>query len=125
MAGRHLARDRPVPPADADNPLQSKPVASLPDGAIVASTAVPGGEAFLVSNRVDGQSWDTNPRVILAEGASAETVRLPSAPPGEILAQQITATGGTITVTGTNFRTDPVTAVTWTSDDGGQTWSLG
>ena len=54
----------------------------------------------------------------------AETVQLPSAPPGEILAEQITATGGTITVTGMNFRTDPVTAVTWTSDDGGRTWSL-
>jgi hypothetical protein len=86
---------------------------------------VPGGEAFLVSNRVGGQNWDTNPRVILADGAGAQTVRLPSAPSGEILAEQITASGGTITVTGTNFRTDPVTAVNWTSEDGGQTWSLG
>jgi hypothetical protein len=115
----------PFPPDDVEQPLQSKPVASLPDGTIVASTPVPGGEAFLVSNRVGGQSWDTDPRVILAEGASAATVRLPSAPPGEILAEQITASGGSITVTGTNFRTDPVTAVTWTSGDGGQSWSLG
>ena len=115
----------PFPPADPEKPLQSSPVASLPDGSIVAATSVPGGEAFLVSNRVGGQNWDTNPRVILADGAGAQTVRLPSAPAGEILAEQITASGGTITVTGTNFRTDPVTAVTWTSDDGGQTWSLG
>jgi hypothetical protein len=122
--GGNLRVIDPFPPSDDDTALESKPIVSLPDGTIVAATPIAGGEAFLVSNRVGGQSWDTNPRVILAEGADAQTVRLPAAPPGEILAEQITASAGTITVTGTNFRTDPVTAVTWTSDDGGQTWSL-
>ena len=51
-------------------------------------------------------------------------MRLPSAPPGEILAETITGSGGSLTVTATNFGTDPVSPVSWTSTDGGQTWAL-
>jgi hypothetical protein len=90
--GGSLHAISPFPPADAAKPLTSKVVASLPDGTIVAATAIEGGEAFLVSNRVAGQNWDTDPRVALAEGSQIQTVRLPSAPPGEILAEHIAAT---------------------------------
>ena len=114
----------PFPPADDDKPLDARVATSLPDGTILGGVRTPDGFAFLVSNRVSGQHWDTNPRVILADGASVETVRLPSAPPGEILAESITGSAGTLTVTATDFGTDPVSPVSWTSTDNGQTWAL-
>jgi hypothetical protein len=114
----------PFPPADTDEPLDARVATSLPDGTIVGGVRTSDGFAFLVSNRVAGQHWDANPRVILADGSSIQTVRLPSAPPGEILAETITASGSTLTVTATDFGTDPVSAFSWTSPDDGQTWSL-
>ena len=96
-----------------------------PTARIVGGVRTPDGFAFLVSNRVSGQHWDTNPRVMLADGASVQTMRLPSTPPGEILAESITGSDGTLTVTATNFGTDPVSPVAWTSTDDGQTWALG
>jgi hypothetical protein len=114
----------PFPPADDEKPLDARVATSLPDGTILGGVRTPDGFAFLVSNRVSGQHWDTNPRVILADGGSVETVRLPSAPAGEILAESITESGGTLTVTATDFGTDPVSPVAWTSTDEGQTWAL-
>ena len=72
-----------------------------------------------------GQHWDTDPRVLLADGMSVQTVRLPSAPPGEILVDGIDSDGDTLTVTGENYGVDPVSTVTWSSGDGGETWSVG
>lgn len=115
----------PFPPADTRGPLEAKLAASLPDGTIVGSARTESGFVFLVSNRIAGQHWDTDPRVLLADGASVQTILLPSAPPGEILAESIAESNGTLTVTATNFGTDPVTPVTWTSTDDGETWSLG
>jgi hypothetical protein len=114
----------PFPPADSDQPLEARVATSLPDGTILGGVRTSGGFAFLVSNRVAGQHWDTDPRVILADGTSVQTVRLPSAPPGEILAETIAAGGSTLTVTATDFGTDPVSELSWTSTDDGQTWLL-
>jgi hypothetical protein len=100
----------PFPKADDEKPLDARVATSLPDGTILGGARTPDGFAFLVSNRVSGQHWDTNPRVILADGGSVETVRLPSAPAGEILAESITESGGALTVTATDFGTDPVSA---------------
>jgi hypothetical protein len=121
--GGNLRLLSPFPPADPSKPLDAKLAAAVPDGTIVAAARVPDGYAFLVSNRVAGQHWDTSPRVLLATADGVQTIRLPSVPPGEILAQQIEATGDTVTVTGTDYRTDPVSSVTWTSADGGETWA--
>ncbi len=114
----------PFPPPDSDRPLDAKLLTSVPGGTIVAATETPDGFAFLVSNRVEGQHWDTNPRVLLATDADVQTIQLPSAENGELLAEGIEADGGTLTVTATNFGSDPVATVTWTSTDAGQTWSL-
>jgi hypothetical protein len=113
------------PPATAEKHLDAKLAVSLPDGTIVDAARTQAGFAFLVSNRVAGRHWDTDPRVLLASGTDVQTIRLPSAPPGQILAEQITADGDTLTVTGENFGIDPVAQVTWTSTDDGQTWALG
>ncbi len=120
----HVIRD--FPPPDAGQPLDAKLALSLPDGTIVGAARTATGFAFLVSNRVSGQNWDTDPRVVLASGTDVQTIRLPSAAPGQILAEQIAADGDTLTVTGENFGTDPVArGQPWTSTDDGQTWVLG
>jgi hypothetical protein len=112
------------PPADPASPIDARLDIDVPDGTIVATARLPVGFAFLVSSRVDGQHWDTSPRVLLADGATVQTVRLPAAPNGEILAATITADGSTLTVQGTNFGTDPTSPVSWVSTDAGETWSL-
>jgi hypothetical protein len=114
----------PFPPANPEASLDAKIAMSLSDGVIVGSARNPSGFAFLVSNRIAGQHWDTNPRVLVADAGSVQTVRLPSAPNGEILAENISASGGTLTVDAVNFGTDPVSSVAWTSTDGGETWSI-
>jgi hypothetical protein len=114
----------PFPPAESSKPLEAKLISTVPDGTIVASTRTADGFAFLVSSRVDGQHWDTSPRVILASNDGAQTVTLPSAPPGELLADEVDSTGESLTVTATDYGRDPVTQVSWTSEDDGQTWSL-
>jgi hypothetical protein len=112
------------PPENKTKPLDAKLALSLPDGTIVDAVQAGSGFAFLVSNRVDGRHWDTDPRVVLADGDAVQTIRLPSAPTGEILAESITASGDSLTVTGEDFGTDPVGTVQWSSGDGGQTWTL-
>ncbi|HEX4521223.1 MAG TPA: hypothetical protein VH063_16700 [Gaiellaceae bacterium] len=115
----------PFPPASSSKPLEAKLVSALPDGTIVASTRTALGFAFLVSNRVAGQHWDTSPRVILSTAEGTQTVTLPSAPSGSLLAGGIDSADGVLTVTATNYGTEPVAQVNWTSADNGQTWSLG
>ncbi len=114
----------PFPPPDSGRLLDAKLLTSVPSGTIVAATETPNGFVFLVSSRVGGQHWDTNPRVLLATGADVQTVQLPAAPAGELLAEGIEADAGSLTVTATDFGSDPVATVTWTSTDAGQTWSL-
>jgi hypothetical protein len=114
----------PFPPSSPAKPLHPTLADSLPDGTIVGASTVSGGMAFLVSSRVDGQHWDTDPRVILDTASGVQTVTLPAAPFGQILATSIATDGDDVTVTGENFGTDPVAQVTWTSTDDGETWFL-
>ena len=79
---------------------------------------------MLVSARVDGQGWDTAPRVIVASGSTAHVVTLP-AQAGQPLAQTIKASGRRLTVTAFDFTDQPVRKLVWTSADGGSTWSGG
>jgi hypothetical protein len=76
----------------------------------------------LVSARVDGQGWDTAPRVIVASGSTAHVVTLP-VQQGQPLAQTITANGDRLIVTAFDFTVQPARRLTWTSTDGGSSWS--
>jgi len=78
----------------------------------------------LVSARVGGQGWDTAPRVIVATGSTARVVTLPTQP-GQPLAQSIAASGSRLTVNASDFTEQPIRKLTWTSTDGGSTWSAG
>ena len=66
--------------------LAARTIESVRNGTIVAGVATRAGAAVLVSARVDGQGWDTAPRVIVASGSTARVVTLP-AQPGQPLAQ--------------------------------------
>jgi hypothetical protein len=123
--GGKLYEVSPFPPPSANQPLRARLADSVPDGTIVGASPVSGGMAFLVSSRVSGHHWDSDPRVVLDTSEDGvETLTLPAAPAGEILATTIDADGDTLTVTAEDFGSDPVTPVTWTSTDDGQTWSL-
>ena len=63
--------------------------------------------------------------MILVTGTSTQTIHLPPVAPAQILADGISADGGTLTVTGADYGAEPVSTVTWTSADDGQDWSLG
>ena len=95
---------------------------SVADGTIVDAATVPGGVAALVSNRVGGLGWDTNPRVAVIRSGKTRLVTLP-AQTGEILAQTLLVRWPRLIVTGTDFDTGPVKSVGWVSTDGGATWS--
>jgi len=102
--------------------LGARTIASVGDGTIVSAIPFRGGLAALVSNRVDGAGWDNSPRVIVVQGGSVKTVALPSRP-GTPLAQTIKASGARLVVTAVDSVAQPAHAITWSSADGGQTWS--
>jgi hypothetical protein len=104
--------------------LASTTVATITDGTIVQAAAIPGGLAVLVSSRVHGSNWDTEPRVLLVHGTTVQAVTLPTAR-GRLLVQKLTATGQHLTVTATDFVANPARAAVWVSPNGGATWSLG
>ena len=94
-------------------------------GTIVAAAPIAGqGVAVLVSNRVDGLGWDTDPRVLTVHGTTVKTVTLPTQS-GEILARTIRASGAALTVTGTNYASNPAATVSWHSGNGGTSWAAG
>ena len=104
--------------------LVARTIASVRNGTIVAGVPTRSGAASLVSARVDGQGWDTAPRVIVASGTTGRLVTLP-AQQGQPLAQTITASGNRLTVTAFDFTEQPARKLTWTSTDSGSTWSAG
>jgi hypothetical protein len=104
--------------------LSARTVESVRNGAIVAAAATRSGAVALVSARVGGQGSDTAPRVIVAAGSTARVVTLPTQP-GQPLAQGIAASGSRLTVTAFDFTEQPIRKLTWTSTDGGSTWSAG
>ena len=104
--------------------LGAHTVASVADGAIVSAVPLQGGVAALVSNRVDGAGWDNAPRVIIAQSGRARTVTLPSRA-GDPLVQSIKASGKRLVVTAVDYVQQPSRTITWTSSDGGSSWSVG
>jgi len=102
--------------------LSSTAVASFADGSISDVEAIPGGVVALVSNRVNGEGWDTNPRVVLADGVAAQTVTLPMER-GRILVDRVDVEWPKLTVVGTDYVVNPVRDATWVSEDGGAVWS--
>jgi hypothetical protein len=102
--------------------LTSHVVTSFNDGTIVDVEPTPTGVAALVSSRVHGQRWDSAPRVLVMRGGVAQTAQLPTIR-GRFLATSLHVSWPNLTVSGTDFVADPARAVTWTSDDGGVTWT--
>jgi hypothetical protein len=102
--------------------LAASTAASVADGTIVSAVPIRGGVAALVSNRVNGAGWDNAPRVLLAHGSTARTVVLPSQP-GDPLVQTIKAAGRRLVVTAVDDVQQPSHRITWTSANGGTTWS--
>ena len=104
--------------------LASTTIAALADGTIRDVEPIPGGVAALVSSRVRGQGWDTAPRVLLAKGATVQTLTLPTAR-GRLLAQGLTVAWPKLTVSATDFVANPARAAVWNTPDGGATWDAG
>jgi len=111
--------------AKAHQPLSPRLATSVADGTIIVAAPIAGqGVAVLVSNRVDGLGWDTDPRVLIVHGTTVKTVTLPTQS-GEILARTIRASGAALTVTGTNYGPNPAATVSWHSGNGGTSWAAG
>jgi hypothetical protein len=102
--------------------LGATTLATAADGTIVGAARTLHGLVALVSGRSAGQGWDNAPRVIVAGPTAATTVSLPRQP-GHPLAQTIEAAGDTVTVTATDYTVQPATTTSWTSHDGGTTWT--
>jgi outer membrane protein assembly factor BamB len=106
--------------------LRSRVVGRVARGAIVDVAAVPGGAVALVSNRVRGQGWDEQPRVLVAVGGKADVVALPVVR-GNVLVRSLDARWPELRVHARDFV--PLAAraveVAWTSPDGGRTWRVG
>jgi len=102
--------------------LSSTAVASFADGTISDVEAIPGGVVGLVSSRVNGEGWDTDPRVSLVHGGTAQTVTLPMER-GRILVEKVEVAWPKLTVVGTNYVANPVRDAVWVSEDGGALWT--
>jgi hypothetical protein len=102
--------------------LSSHSVAALPDGRISDVQPIPGGVIALVSSRVNGQGWDTDPRVLVVHGETAQIVALPMER-GRILVNHIEVSWPKLTVVGINYVANPVRDAVWVSDDGGADWA--
>ena len=99
--------------------LRSQVVAH-PDGSIVSAAAIPGGVAALVDR------GSKPPQVIVARGASTQTVTLPDAG-SAVVARSLTAAWPVLTVNGRSYAapsTAPDPRVQWRSTNGGKTWRM-
>ncbi len=120
--GDRLYRAAQWPPGPAG--LRARHAAHLP-GSIVDAAPVPGGVAALVTQRVAGLGLDNSPRILLVQGRSVRVLKLPRVP-GEILVRSVEASWPTLKVRAldtTAFTRGEPGSVSWTSSDGGGTWS--
>jgi hypothetical protein len=121
--GGSLYRAARWPPARAG--LRAKHVAYLP-GAIIDAAPVPSGIAALVTHRISGLGLDGSPRVLLVQGRRGRVLRLPRVP-GDVLARSLQIAWPSVTVHAfdvTAFTRSEEGSVTWTSPDGGSTWTV-
>jgi hypothetical protein len=105
--------------------LQGRQVAHLP-GVIVEAVAVPDGVLALVSNRVAGLGLDNSPRLLLVQGTRVSVLRLPRVS-GDLLVRALEAAWPSARVRGadvTAFTRGESGPVTWTTLDGGRSWSV-
>jgi hypothetical protein len=94
-------------------------------GAILDVQPVPGGVAVLATRRVAGFGYDRAPTLVVVRGRTISRPRLPRLG-GEVLARSLEVAWPRITVRGadvTAFTRSEVGALTWTSGNGGRTWS--
>jgi PQQ-like domain len=121
--GGRLYRAAAWPPRSGR--LAGRQVAHLP-GLIVEADAVPDGVLALVSNRVAGLGFDNSPRLLLVQGTRVSVLRLPRVG-GDVLARSLEAAWPSATVRGfdvTAFTHGEEGPVTWSTLDGGRTWSV-
>jgi hypothetical protein len=100
-------------------------VAHLP-GVIVEAHAVPDGVLALVSNRVAGLGLDSSPRLLLVQRTRVSVQRLPRVV-GDVVVRSLEAAWPSATVRGfdvTAFTRGEGGPVTWSTLDGGRTWSV-
>jgi hypothetical protein len=95
-------------------------------GAIVDAKPTPAGIVVLATKRVGGIGLDNEPRLLFAERGKRRVVSLPEAK-GDVLVRSIDVVWPQITVHAadvTGFARGFEGVVTWTSTDGGVTWSV-
>lgn len=85
------------------------------------AVAIPGGVAALVTSRINGRGWDTEPTVMVLRNGRATTRALPSTQ-GHVLVESVAASWPTLVVRGTDY--DTGAALMWRSTDGGATWTF-
>lgn len=105
--------------------LRRRPVARV-RGSIVDAKPMPDGIGALVTNRVAGVGFDNAPRLLLVERDKPRMLRLPRVT-GEVLARSLDVAWPTLRVHAsdvTAFTRGEEGSVTWTSPDGGSTWTV-
>ncbi|HMI98284.1 MAG TPA: PQQ-binding-like beta-propeller repeat protein [Gaiellaceae bacterium] len=121
--GGNLYRAVRWPPPAAG--LRRHLVVSRP-GAIIDAAPVPGGVAALMTRRVAGLGLDVSPRVLLVQSGRVRVLRLPRVT-GDVLARSLEVLWPSLTVHAfdvTAFTRGEQGPVTWTSPDGGATWTV-
>jgi PQQ-like domain len=121
--GGRLYRAAQWPPAASG--LVRRHAAHLP-GAIVDAAPIPDGVAALVTRRVAGLGLDGSPRLLLVQGTRVRVHHLPRVP-GDVLVRSLEAAWPSLTVHAfdvTAFTRGEEGSVTWTTPDGGSTWTV-
>jgi hypothetical protein len=123
--GRDL-RQVAWPPGHRVRVTAARPLARIARGAIVDLAAVPGGVVALVTNRLHGHGWDRAPRLVVRRGGVTRRLTLPTAPASDVLAESLRVAWPVIQVGATDYApsSGQAAAISWTSRDGGATWSV-
>ncbi len=95
-------------------------------GAIVDAKPVPEGILALVTNRMSGLGFDHSPRLLLVQSGARRVLSLPRVT-GEVLVRSLDVAWPRLTVRahdGVAFTRAEEGTITWTSGDGGATWTV-
>jgi hypothetical protein len=113
--------ESPFPPRSGS----ARAIARAGFGTIVELEPAPEGVVALVATRAHGLGWDNAPRVLLRTGGRT-VVQLPRAA-GSVLVRRLEVEWPRLVVTGVNYADAADTGrevLTWTSPDGGASWTL-